>query len=622
MSDSSAQKVEEPRVFFVNKVETGPRDSLGFVVQKQSGDVVQSSAREIEDEWKGLADIRGEKWIIHPTYDLRTLSTLAWQNSVLPPLIEAMEVNIDGTGYEIVSVDVEKQRSEVKSPGSDKAKQGITDFFDEPYPGESFLTIRRKLRRDLEDMGNGYLEVLRSKKDQVQMARWLDAKTIRLVKLDGPVEAEKSVMRDGKEVKMKVAVRERRFAQVIGGKFIYFKEFGASRDLDKATGDWAEVGTRLPPDRRATELVHFINKKDPFTGYGVPRWISNSPSVIGARRAEEYNLDFFDSGGVPPLLIIVQGGQLAVDAEKELRKHFMATGTSRHQAAILEAFSTTGDIDSAQRVRVTVERFGAERARDSMFEGYIAKCDTRVERSFRMPPLFLGMVADFSFAVAFASYTVAEAQVFAPERKEFDELINLKLMPELPNGDRYVFRSLPVVAVGAERQLEALELVKDMADPAELIEEVNQVFNLSLRLRDDYDENRLDPARPIEQRGSKGDLDANRKGGDPSGAKQDSVPTNSRASVAKPEIRKYELRGLRVLAEDLAVRLQEGFRDDAELATFRDRLDEVATLHPSQTDAFKAHLADVLFPNKAQDPEGAMALAEGLLRSCAEQYGR
>jgi hypothetical protein len=533
-----------------------------------------------------------------------------------------MEVNVDGTGFEIVDKDGHGRPDDDDSV---EAQTSVREFFAEPWPGESFLTIRRKLRRDLEEVGNAFMEVLRNTKDEIMFARHIDAKTIRLVKLDAPVPSIKPVVRGGVEIEAVLDVRERRYVQVIGGKYVFFKDFGAARDVDRDTGKWAAGGgktpsdkKRVPAEKRGTELIHFINKKDPETPYGLPRWISSAPSVVGSRKAEEFNLDFFDSGGVPPLLVIVQGGRLAEDAERVLKENFMATGRSRHQAAVLEAFGTTGDIDSAQNVRVTIERFGSERQKDSMFEGYISRCDVRTQRSFRMPPLFLGLAQDQNFATAYASYTVAEAQVFAPERREFDEAINLKLMPHLPGGDKFVFRSLPVVAADMARQIEIMALVKDLVDPSEMVEEANSIANLSLKTRAVDDESPLDPAPPVEQPGSGDDVPPGPVGDRARGTRRDASVDEARPGSP---LKKAELRGIVVMAQDIADQLSRGFRDDVEVRRFRECLKEISTLHPTQEETFLTLLARELYPDTSQDPEGAVALVGALLRQLSVQYG-
>jgi capsid portal protein len=64
-------------------------------------------------------------------------------------------------------------------------------------------------------------------------------------------------------------VRERRFAQLLEQKtLVYFKEFGASRDLNRTTGKWAAPGAKLPVHLCATEIMHFMTPYSRPLGFG------------------------------------------------------------------------------------------------------------------------------------------------------------------------------------------------------------------------------------------------------------------------------------------------------------------------------------------------------------------
>jgi PBSX family phage portal protein len=529
----------KPRVMFVQK-----RGSGKHAIQKRQ-DVIGDPNFTEEDARSFLEQAGFDKGVIPPPFDFMDLERLFQKNTILPALVETMETNIDGTGVEFVPVspiedmviegleDPEGEEFSDEAPFEDvdpgdlvamaqakkdradrkreatrardavlkgrraelsEMKTGLEEFFREAWPGQSFMTTRRKLRRDLEVLGNGYLEVLRNLEGTLIGLRWIDAKFIRLVKFDDPIEITKTLRRGGEDLEMTFSGRERRYIEVVGRSAVYHKEFGATRDIDKKTGEWA-TGAALAPEKRGTELVHFTMKKDAGGPYGIPRWISNIASVVGSRRAEEFNLDFFNSGGVPPLLIIVQGGALAEDAEQSLQESFVAGGNN-HTAAVLEAFSTSGDMDSSQNVKVTVERFGSDRQSDSMFEGYIEKCDTRVKRAFRIAAIFMGMGGSSNFATATIEMMTTDAQVFNPERLEFDEVINLLIMPELKNGDQFIYRSLPLAAENLQQQLEAMGLVKDMVEPDSLIDQVNQSANLALEPRSKEDMPSPEEAQP------------------------------------------------------------------------------------------------------------------------------
>lgn len=425
----------------------------------------------------------GEVSLIRPSYNPLQLYRLTQQNNTLSQCIAAMEVNIDGTGFEITNKNGE-------NTDDDPAAQAVTDFFNEPYPDISLITMRRRIRRDLESTGNAYIEAIRNQKGEVTILNKLDAKITRMVRLENQVVVDKKIMRGGAETTVRMAVRERRFAQLIGKKVVYFKEYSGAQNVDKRTGKFDSPEHEVPPEWHASEIIHLKVDDDVLTPYGVPRWINNVPSVLGSRKAEEFNLEFFDHGGLPPAMVMIQGGQLTSEARTTLTNYLSGKAKFKQRAIMLESFGMGGDLNSSSSVRITVERFGAERQNDSMFEKYDERCAQRVRVSFRLPPLFLGMSQDYNFATAITAYMVAEAQIFQPERTEFDDMINIKIMRQVaPN---YRFRSLPLTVKDIESQLKALELAKDVVEADGFVDAINELADLNLQYQEP-EEPEVDP---------------------------------------------------------------------------------------------------------------------------------
>ncbi len=466
----------------------------GGKVSKADKEVLQGTDIEKDDAFEAFyfdpAKQDNKAAILRPSYQPRHLSMLCQRNNALGQLVSAMEVNIDGTGWMIEKTDI----GDEDDPEEDETKDRLTDWFNEPFPRISMTTIRRNIRRDLEKTGYGFIEVLRAIDGTLMFLKRIDSDMMRLVKLDEAVAVEEKVMRDGKEMDIIMQKRERRFAQVQGKKVVYFKEYGASRELDRNTGLWAGEGETVDVKDRATEVLYFTVHEDTFTAYGVPRWINNIPSVLGSRKAEELNLDFFNSGGLPPALIFIQGGELTAEVRKQVQQYMSGRGSSLHRGGVIEVHSTGGSIDSTGNVKVTVERFGSERMQDSMFENYDIRCEERVRASFRLPPIFVGKAQDYSFATAFASYTVAEAQVFQPERDEFDEVINNTIMRELDDSGDYAYRSLPLTVNDVAMQLEAIGIAAPDLTAEMRVMAINEVTGLSLKVDEDAEDH---PAPPV-----------------------------------------------------------------------------------------------------------------------------
>ena len=125
-----------------------------------------------------------------------------------------------------------------------------------------------------------------------------------------------------------------------------------------------------------------------------------------------------------------------------------------------------------------VERFGSERQDDALFMKYDAASAEHVRMAFRLPPLFLGQPADYNRATAVVSYMVAEAQVFKPERDEFDGMFNSTVVAAM--SDKYVIKSKPVTLFSTEDRLKALELVVNAVDQESLVDAVNDMLGLEL----------------------------------------------------------------------------------------------------------------------------------------------
>jgi capsid portal protein len=261
---------------------------------------------------------------------------------------------------------------------------------------------------------------------------------------------------------------------------VYFREYGSSREVDRDTGDWTTDKNSLSLEKRGSELIHFTVDKDAKTPYGVPRWINQLPSVLGSRKSEIFNLDFFDSGGLPPALVFVEGGSLGKAVLEQLNLYLSGKANAKQRVAVVEVPASAGTIESVGKVNVKVERFGDSRTGDSLFQTYDSNCEQRTRAAFRLPALFFGKEQSYNFATAMTAYMVTEAQVFAPERLEFDEIINRTIMQEL--GIRnYEFKSMPITLHNAELQLKALNLIQGKVESEDVVNTINDITGLTLQ---------------------------------------------------------------------------------------------------------------------------------------------
>jgi hypothetical protein len=152
---------------------------------------------------------------------------------------------------------------------------------------------------------------------------------------------------------------------------------------------------------------------------------------------------------------------------------------------VVEAISSSGSLDSTGTVQVRVERFGSERQSDAMFQQYDKNCEEHIRSGFRLPPMFVGKAQDYNFATAKTGYMVAEAQVFGPERSEFDAMLNSTVVKAL-GAKNYVFKSKPVTLVDADIQLRGLQLIatQKATDNEEIVSVTNEITGLSIEYKE------------------------------------------------------------------------------------------------------------------------------------------
>jgi PBSX family phage portal protein len=451
-----------------------------FVPSKtQSARQVQNRTYEFEDEFEGIYASLGRGLVLEPPFLARTLESLVQCNNTLSVCIDAVTTNVHASGFDIVPAD--------ESDKDTDAHKALQAFFDEVYPGISFLTLRKQLGYDQEATGTPYMEVIRSADGELLYLRRLDPKLIRLVRLDDPVEVPHKATRNGKTVERLLQRRFRRFVLQLTGQTIqFFKEYGCPFDLDCKTGEFAKPGETLPLDRRASEVLYFPDKEDSLTPYGVPKWISQLPSVLLSRKAEESNLQLLDNNGVPPLLVVVHGGALSGETATTLRA-VLNGGVAKGTIPVIEALATGGDLNSPSNTKITIERFGSEKHNDALFQKLDEACEKRVRRAWRLPPMFNGIAESHNYATALAAYRMTESQVFGPARATFDDMINRTIMKELDPEARFYFRSRPMTLRDIETQLKALEVATSMKllGREQLAQKLNEISSIDINVDDE-----------------------------------------------------------------------------------------------------------------------------------------
>ncbi len=360
-------------------------------------------------------------WITPPN-DLIGLRNLVKNSTILPQCIRAYKNNIAGFGIGIRYIEDAEETEEMAVEFS-RAEEII-----------ELLNIEQDTKEVFEDLvearetyGISYLEVIRNISYEVVQVEFIkDTPSIRKTK---PLEpyVTSTYYHHGQQLERKK--RYCKYKQEIGGKTVYFKEFGDPRIMDKRDGKYIGKGDTLDLEHQANEIMEFAIGTEP---YGEVRWIGQVLGVDGSRKAESLNNNYFENGRHTPLMIMIKGGTLTEESFEKLQ-HYMNNikGTAgQHAFIILETESADGrtDFDQTEKPEIEVKDLANILQKDELFQDYLDNNRRKVQSAFQLPDLYVGYTTDFNRATAQTAQEVTEEQVFQPERKSLAWAINNRLL--------------------------------------------------------------------------------------------------------------------------------------------------------------------------------------------------
>jgi PBSX family phage portal protein len=380
------------------------------------------TSRQIYQE-NEFSTISGELSLvpINPPYNPNTLAMIVERSNMLKQCIAAYVTNIGMNGFDVAPV-----TDGVEMDPDEKAT--LQSFIDCANADESLMSVHSSIVDDYEIYGYGYLEVIRDKAKRISILRNAPAHTIRVCpKSKTKIPIKYDIARGPRSVYITEYKTFRSFVQIVDGISVYFKEYGDPRKMDSRTGKYVDI---IPEEFEATEIVHFRQKST--DSYGVPRWITQLPSILGSREAEEVNLRYFEDNTVPPMILSVSGGRLTSQSYNELRNaiHQQSVGKDRqHKILLVEAVPERDGLDEkGSAIQLKVDKLTDTRQSDGLFSTYDSSNQSKIRSAFRLPPAVVGLSQDVTFATANTSVFIAETQVYGPQRTVFDEIYNKRLV--------------------------------------------------------------------------------------------------------------------------------------------------------------------------------------------------
>lgn len=387
-------------------------------------DPIYSQRIEKSDKSEQLdesVNISSSDWIPH-WIDMAGLEAMVQHSTILPQCIRAYKNNIAGFGIAV------KYRDDIEETEATKTEwDALERIIDLLNLDKDTKEVFEQIVESRETYGIGYVEVIRNLEgDVVEIDFIKDTPTIEMTY---PLEPYVDVEYAYREEVISRKKKFRKFRQIVGGKTVYFKEFGDPRIMDKRYGTYIKDGEELELEYQANEILDFAVGNE---YYGCPRWIGQSVTVDGNFRAEKLNNNYFRNGRHTPLMIMIQGGTLSDESFDKLQGYMneIKGENGQHAFIILETEKneTTTDFADDKQPTIQVKDLAGILQTDGLFQEYQEKGRKKVQSSFLLPDLYVGYTTDFNRATAQTAMEITEKQVFQPERISLAWQINNKLL--------------------------------------------------------------------------------------------------------------------------------------------------------------------------------------------------
>lgn len=361
------------------------------------------------------------EWI-QPPADLRGYKELVRNSTILPQCIRAYKNNIAGFGIGVRYKEDVEQTAEIEAEFN-KAVQIVESLTLEQDTKELFEDVIEAR----ETYGIAYIEVIRNPLGEVTQIEFIEDTTS--VRKTVPLEpyVPSVFYRNGVEIKRDK--KYRKYMQQIGGKTVYFKEFGDPRIMDKRDGKYLGDEETIESKYQANEIIEFAIGTAP---YGEVRWEGQILGITGSRKAETLNLNYFVNGRHIPLLIILKNGTLSNDSMAKLRQYMDAVKgeNGQHSFLLLEEESKEGatGFENTEKPDIEIKELASVLQKDELFQDYMENNRRKAQSSFQLPDIYVGYTTDFNRATSLTAQHITEEQVFQPERKSLAWVINNKLL--------------------------------------------------------------------------------------------------------------------------------------------------------------------------------------------------
>jgi PBSX family phage portal protein len=359
--------------------------------------------------------------VITPPYNLYELANFYDTNFANHAAIDAKVENMVGMGYLFemtaeTQIRIEDQEDEERVKRAKKRierlKAQTRNWLESLNDEDGFINTMEKVLTDVQSTGNGYLEVGRKVNGEIGYVGHIPATTMRVRRL-----------RDG-------------FVQIIGGKVVYFRNYGATNP------------NPMTDDTRPNEVIHFKEYSPLNTFYGVPDIISAYTSLMGDQMAAQYNIDYFENKAVPRYVVITKGATLSGEAQDRMFR-FLQTGLKgQNHRSLYVPLPSDSEGNKIEFEMKPIEN-GVQEA---SFEKYRKQNRDDILMAHQVPLSKLGGDEGGSIAAALVQDRTFKEQVARPAQRHIEKVLN-KIIKEFTDIVELRFKELTLTDEVAQSQI-------------------------------------------------------------------------------------------------------------------------------------------------------------------------
>ena len=341
----------------------------------------------------------GESGLKRPLYDLDQLVAMLEQNTLHARCCKQKATDVAGRGF---ALRAKATDGEVSDEATNRWGEFLTEVETDDRGDESFAQRIAQAAQDYESIGWAVLEVSR-RADGVLDGLWhVPGHTVR-------------AHGDGK-----------RFAQIRGGKKVWFRRFGVDGTVNRTDGGWSPGGA-TPLALRGNELIVIRNYTPRSDFYGLPDHIPALAAITGWRAQAEFNIRFFDNNAVPSYAVVIEGADVSPSFEEKILEHFRQLKGNPHSTLVLPVPGLPGD--DATQVKVTFEKLSAD-MKDASFRLYKQDNALEICIAHGVPPYRVGwpIVGSLGGSTAEEMTEIYNDSIIQPRQETWEQRLTRALL--------------------------------------------------------------------------------------------------------------------------------------------------------------------------------------------------